>query len=90
VTSITWHNARTNPPPPLVDVLLAVDDGDAEAAEGLRLVDADYYFLSTGHPVPAARVYAWAALPAKPTKAQLGIRPDANRNRNRNRNRTVK
>lgn len=65
---ITWHNARTNPPSPLRDVLLAIR-GEEQAAEGWRTTHcsvADAYMLSTGHPVPAKMVYAWAELPAAP------------------------
>lgn len=62
-----WHNAETNPPEPLVDVLLAVE-GETEAAEGFRVTDedvSDHYEYSTGHTVEKP-VYAWAELPACP------------------------
>ena len=61
---ITWHNAATNPPERLRDVLLAVR-GKPESAEGFRAPAGDYIY-STGHAVPIGAVYAWAPLPACP------------------------
>lgn len=67
--STLWHNATTNPPERLTDVLLAVR-GQREAAEGFRADAGDYYY-STGHAVAIAAVYAWSELPACPEIAQI-------------------
>ena len=76
--STLWHNATTNPPERLTDVLLAVRDA-REGAEGFRADAGDYYF-STGHAVPIGAVYAWTELPLCPeiahiTEAELKHRP---------------
>jgi hypothetical protein len=74
---IPWHNARTNPPEPLVDVLLAYtidpkeNDGRTHTVgEGFRL--GDCYEFSTGH--PATTVYAWSEMPAAPAPESLGLK----------------
>ena len=67
-----WHNAKTNPPAPLTDVLLALVN-EPEAAEGFLVgSDEQYpYMLSTGHPVESGRVYAWTELPKTPAIAGI-------------------
>ncbi len=67
-----WHNPATNPPRPLVDVLLAIV-GEAQASEGYRVervgtggILVSGWLLSTGHPVDPENVYAWTDLPACP------------------------
>ena len=61
---ITWRNPQTNPPPLNDDILIAVR-GEAKAAEAFR-IDANEYMYSTGHPVDAVLVYAWAEMPDAP------------------------
>lgn len=61
---MNWHNAKTNPPEPLTDVLLAVC-GQTQSAEGFRLPEANRYVYSDGHDV-TGDVYAWAELPTCP------------------------
>jgi hypothetical protein len=81
---MTWHNPKTNPPAPLIDVLLAYtidpkehDGRTHDVGEGFRLpeggLDADDYQFSTGH--PATTVYAWAEMPAAPSPEWLLIKP---------------
>lgn len=80
---MSWHNPKTNPPAPLVDVLLAYTVDPAEndgrghdVGEGYRLpaggLDADDYQFSTGH--PATTVYAWKELPTAPAPEALGVK----------------
>jgi hypothetical protein len=61
-TQITWHDAKTLPPPLFQDVLLAVP-GERESSEGYRYSKGLYYFTD-GH--EAEGVYAWASLPLRP------------------------
>lgn len=61
---IPWHNAITNPPKPLQNVLIAVR-GEKCASEGFRLVGNSWLYV-TGHLVGAGSVYAWSEMPACP------------------------
>jgi hypothetical protein len=72
----TWHNPLTNPPPPLTEILLAVRGEQHEASVGYRLRDGSYAVLDD-HVLPASSIYAWAALPTPPTPQQLGLAPDS-------------
>lgn len=66
---IIWHNPATTLPEPLTDVLLAVR-GEKLASEGFMLSSHEWVF-STGHPVDAAKVYAWTELPACPVESAV-------------------
>lgn len=76
ISTLHWHDTAATLPEPLHDVLLALR-GESVAAEGWR-VDEREYVLSTGHPIAASEVYAWADLPACPVLTHIrGSQPSA-------------